>query len=288
MVIAGSLLALLCGAANAAAAALEKREAARGASAGHGLRLLAALARRGYWLLAMALSVLAWTSEAAALGLAPVPVVTTLRSAGRGGLVLAGHRWLGERFGRAELVGVALLAAGGVVTASSAVSVTHAPPPLPNSTELWLVAGAAAVTLGLARWGGALCSGSAVGVAFVATGVFTKEIGDRFVRDGAGAIVPLLATPGPWVMVALSVWAISLLQEAFLHANAATVSATSSAVSANGLIVASALLYHQRLAATGDLPWLVVGIAVSTTGAVALATGGRAKSACRAPAAPPD
>ena len=84
MVLVGSLLALLSGMLNAAAAWLEKREGMRTATARSGLRLLAALARRPAWLAAMVLSALAWVGEAASLALAPVPIVATLRNAGRG------------------------------------------------------------------------------------------------------------------------------------------------------------------------------------------------------------
>ena len=49
-----------------------------------GFRLLAVLARRPLWLLAMALSAVAWVAEAASLALAPVAVVATVRNAGRG------------------------------------------------------------------------------------------------------------------------------------------------------------------------------------------------------------
>jgi hypothetical protein len=274
MLIVGGILALMCGLVNSAAAALEKREGLRAASDGHGFRLLAVLARRRWWLLAMALSALAWGAEAGALGLAPVPVVTTLRSAGRGGLVLAGHRWLGERFGRRELAGIVLLAAGGILTASSVASSNAASPPLSNVAELIVAVVAAVVAGGLMLGGAGPALGSAVGVLFVATGVFTKEIGDRVVRDGASAVTGLLATPGPWMMVALSVWAISLLQGAFLRANAATVSAASTTVSANGLIVAGVILYHEPLAAGADIIPLAMGVLLSALGAVALAGAG--------------
>lgn len=272
MLIVGSLLALVCGLANSAAAALEKREIMRIADKrGSRLRLLAVLVRRRWWLLAMALSVLAWTAEAGALGLAPVPLVTTLRSAGRGALVVAGHRWLGEHFGRVELAAVVLLAAGGALTASSVASTSAAAPPLSNIAELLVAATAAVLAGALARSRSGVVVGSAVGVLFVATGVFTKEIGDRVVRDGAGAIMGALATPGPWVMIALSVWAIVLLQGAFMRANAATVSAASTTVSANGLIVAGVVLYHEPLAAGTNIVPLLIGIVVSALGAVALA-----------------
>jgi hypothetical protein len=271
MLIAGSLLALVCGVANSAATALEKRESVRAGDGRRGLRLLGTLVRRRWWLLAMALSVLAWVSEAGALGLAPVPVVTTLRGTGRGGLVLAGHRWLGERFGRRELAGVALLAVGGILTASSVTGGSSAERPLSNLTEVAVAVAVVAVMVLLRRAHSGLLVGSGVGVAFVATGLFTKEIGDRVVREGSSAILPLLATPGPWLMVGLSLWAIALLQHAFRVANAASVSAASTAVSANGLIVASAVLYARPLATGAALGVLVTGIVTSTVGAVALA-----------------
>lgn len=274
MLIAGALLALVCGLGNSGAAALEKREMVRGAPSGHGVRVLAGLARRPWWLFAMALSLLAWVAEAGALGLAPVPVVTTLRTLGRAGLVVAGHRWLGERFGRWELTGVALLAVGGILTASSVASANAAAKPLSDLTELLVALVCAAVAGGLALRGSGLELGSAVGVLFVATGVFTKEIGDRVVRDGISAITGLLATPGPWLMVILSVWAISLLQHAFSRSNAATVSAASTTISANGLIAAGVALYHEPLARGADIVPLLIGIVVSALGAVALAVRG--------------
>src|SRR5579875_578327 len=105
MFFLGGAFALICGLANSAAAALEKREKMRIGTGSRGLALLAILVRRPWWLLAMALSLLAWGAEAASLGLVAVPVVTSLRSLGRGGLVVIGHRWLGERFERLELTG---------------------------------------------------------------------------------------------------------------------------------------------------------------------------------------
>lgn len=270
MLIIGSLLALLCGLANSAAAALEKREVMRGGNSSGGFRRLAALARRGWWMVAMALSLLAWCAEAGALGLAPVPLVTTLRSAGRGGLVVAGHRWLGERFRRVELAAIALLAAGGILTASSVASTNAAAPPLSDITELLVALAATLLVAVLGRSRRGLVLGAAVGVLFIATGVFTKEIGDRIVRDGAAGVLPLLLTPGPWLSVAFSVWAFSLLATAFERANTATVSATTTTVSANGLIAAGVLLYHQPLAASSMTVPLVAGLVLSAVGAVAL------------------
>jgi hypothetical protein len=267
----GSALALVCGLANSVAAALEKREMMQVGVGEHGLALLAALIRRPLWLLAMALSLLAWIAEAGSLGLVPVPVVTSLRSLGRGGLVMAGHRWLGERFTRVELTGVVLLAVGGVLVASSVITSGAAGPPLSDITEVLTAVVLAVPAALLARSRSGILKGAAVGILFVATGVFTKEIADRVVRDGAAAIPKLLATPGPWLMIALSVWSLSLIQHAFARANAASVSAASTTVSANGLITAGVLLYHEPLAHGAELVPLVLGIALSAAGAVALA-----------------
>src|SRR5579863_1798071 len=138
MFFLGSAFALICGLANCAAAALEKREMLNVGVGARGLALLAVLARRPWWLLAMALSLLAWIAEAGSLGLVAIPVVTSLRSLGRGGLVVIGHRWLGERFAKVELAGVILLAIGGVLVASSVITSGAASPPLSNVTEVVL------------------------------------------------------------------------------------------------------------------------------------------------------
>lgn len=273
MLIVGSLLALVCGLGNSAAAALEKREVMQVSVGGKGVALLTALLRRRWWLLAMALSVLAWVAEAGAFALAPVPVVTTLRSLGRGGLVAAGHRWLGERFGRVELAGVALLTAGGVLTASSVIASGKAAAPLSNVDEIAVAVAVAAIAGALSLSDNGLVLGSAVGVLFVATGVFTKEIGDAIAREGLASGVPtLLATPGPYLMIVLSAWAIAMLQHALRRANAASVSAANTTVSANGLIIAGLILYDERLATGIDVVLLVVGVLLSALGGVALAS----------------
>ncbi|MGH2872000.1 MAG: hypothetical protein ACRDL5_06010 [Solirubrobacteraceae bacterium] len=271
MLIAGALLSVVCGLANSAAALLEKREMLHAGTGRRGLALLVLLARRPWWLVAMGFSVIAWASETAALGLAPVPVVTTLRSAGRGGLVIAGHQWLDEHFGRLELVALVLLTAGGILTAVSAA--THpVAAPLSIADELLIAAISVALTVILARGRHSLGLGSAVGVLFVATGIYGKEIGDRIVRDGSSALTALLVTPGPWLMIVLGLWAISLLQHALTRANAASVAAVTTTISSNGLIAAGALLYHQPVASGTTVIPLVLGLIVSALGAAALAT----------------
>ncbi len=272
MLIAGIILALVCGLANAAAAAIEKRESVR-LRGRNGVRLLAQLLRRGWWLMAMGLSVLAWVSEAAALALAPVAVVATLRSTGRGGLVLVGARWLGERFTRRELVGVVLLAVGGVVVAIFAGGAGPPERPLSNAVELELAGAILVLTLILRLSRRGIVAGAAVGVLYAATGIYTKEIGDRFARVGLHAVVGLAASPGPWLMIAMSVWAISVTQAAFRRANAASVSAASTTVAGLGLIFISAGVYSRPLAAVSSAVPFALGLVLSAAGAVLLAVG---------------
>lgn len=272
MLIAGSLFALLCGVANAAAAAIEKRESVR-APGGAGLRLLSQLVRRGWWLVAMGLSVVGWVSEAAGLALAPVSVVASLRSTGRGGLVLIGHRWLGERFTRRELIGVGLLAVGGLVVALSAGG--NGPPemPLSNLVEVELGAAVVGITLLLRLSRRGVVAGAAVGVLYAATGIYTKEIGDRVARLAWGAVPGLALSPGPWIMIGVSVWAIGVTQRAFRRANAASVSAASTTVSGLGLILLSAVLYKRRLVPLSLVAPFAFGLLMSVVGALLLAVG---------------
>lgn len=279
MFLLGSALALICGLANSAAAALEKYVMLHVGMGERGLALLALLVRKPLWLIAMALSLLAWTAEAGSLALVPVPVVTSLRSLGRGGLIVFGHRWLGERFARIELAGVIMLAIGGVLVASSVITSGAAKPPLGDGTEVIVAVALALPAAALARASSGVLMGAAVGILFVATAVFTKEISDRFVRHGVPGVIHVLLTPGPWLMIALSVWSISLMQRALTRANAASVSAATTTVSNSGLIIAGVVLYGEPLAHGSDLVPLIAGIVVSTLGAVAL--GGREINALR-------
>ncbi len=294
MLVIGSLLALLSGVFNAAAAALEKREGMRTGLGRTGFGLLAALARRPAWLLAMALSALAWVGEAASLALAPVPVTATLRNAGRGLLVVGGARWLKERFTVPELVGVILASAGGVITAISVVNSEVPRRLLSNRTQLVVGAScmlAAFLVAALSRWlagegrrrqakGAAvspgrgkvagLVMGAAVGVLYAGTGIFTKEVGDRFAVYGLGGLKAVLLSTGTWMMVVMAVWAQSLIQQAFRHANAASVSAVNACLASLGLIGAGFALYGEALPQGPDAVLLVLGICISLGGAALL------------------
>ncbi|MGD0811604.1 MAG: hypothetical protein ABSA91_18130 [Acidimicrobiales bacterium] len=283
MLVIGSLLALISGMFNAGAAALEKREGMRSGTGDEGFRLLAVLARRPLWLLAMALSALAWVGEAASLALAPVAVVATVRNAGRGLLVVGGGRWLDEHFTRLELAGVALASTGGALTTLSAAHTAVTRRPLSNLSEL-AVGLTCLVAAGAVAWCGTLlaagdpgrtrasgvATGAAVGLLFAGTGVFTKEIGDRFALYGARGLPSVAASSGLWLMLAMAAWSQSLLQQAFRKANAATVSAANTSVASLGLIGAGFALYGQAVPRGADAVALVGGIAVSLTGTAML------------------
>jgi hypothetical protein len=71
-------------------------------------------------------------------------------------------------------------------------------------------------------------------------------------------------------MVMMAVWAQSLIQQAFRHANAASVSAVNACVASLGLIGAGFALYGEKLPKGTDAVLLVAGIVVSLGGAALL------------------
>ena len=245
--------------------------------------MLAGLARRPLWLVAMALSALAWSAEAASLTLAPLPVVATVRNAGRGLLVVGGGRWLEEHFSRLEVAGVVLASGGGALTTASVAHTGVTRRPLSNLTELAVglscLVGAGAVTWCASWFAGSdpararasgVTTGAAVGLLFAATGVFTKEIGDRFAIKGASALASVVTSAGLWLMLTMAVWSQGLLQQGFRNANAATVSAANASVASLGLIGAGFALYGQVVPTGTGAVALVGGIAVSLTGTAML------------------
>jgi hypothetical protein len=294
MLIAGSILALASGMMMALAAALEKREGMRTALSRKGFSLLAALSRRPIWVAGVLASALGWVLEAAALTLSPVPVVATLRNAGRGVLVPFGGRWLEERFSAAELAGVVLTAVGGTVTALGSAGSSIVRKPLSNFTLLEVAAGCAllaALVAGLSRWlapdvvpgaettGGerrrsraaGIAAGAAVGLLFAGTGVYTKEIGDRIALYGLGGLGASFASASPYLMVASTVWAQSILQQAFRRANAASVASANATVASTGLIAAGFALYGEHVSGGFGAVALAGGIFVATIGTIMLA-----------------
>src|SRR2546425_3532542 len=125
---AGAALAVLAGLGYNAAAAVEKREAIEVTP--QISQILFALARRRLWLAANLLAIVAWTAQVAALALAPIALVMPLMGAGAALLVALGVRWLGERFGKLELLAIASAGVGAAVAASAVAGSPVAPAPL--------------------------------------------------------------------------------------------------------------------------------------------------------------
>jgi drug/metabolite transporter (DMT)-like permease len=270
MLVAGILLCLFSGLAIALAAALEKREGMAVAGDLQRFRLLAALVRRPWWLVAMGVSVAAWVAQAGGLALVPIAAAATLLAAGRALLVVLGIRWLGERFGGWELSGVGLATVGAVAAATTAGGQTTRPE-LSNGVQLAVGAAALVIAVAVTRRSNGVALGVGAGVLFAATSVYTKEIGDRVAIHGLSGIELIAASPSLWVMLAFTVLAQSYLQTAFRKANAATVSATNAAVSMNGLIVCGFVLYHEPFPSGAAGAVLVLGILASAAGASLLA-----------------
>lgn len=305
MLLAGSLVALVSGTLMALAAALEKREGMRTALSVKGFTLLAALVRRPIWVAGILTSALGWVLEAAALAMAPVSVVATLRNAGRGMLVPFGWRWLGERFSRVELGGVVLTILGGTITAFGSTGASIVRAPLGDLTLVEVAGGCALVAGAVAAasrvlagdllpgsaktfferrrsQAAGIAAGASVGVLFAGTGIYTKEIGDRVALHGLAGLASAFATPSPYLMVASTVWAQSILQQAFRRANAASVASANASVASSGLIAAGFALYGQHM--SGSLGAIAVfgGIVLATVGTVMLAASRPAVSAAAA------
>jgi hypothetical protein len=134
--IASAAVAAACFDGGLAVQALDARQV----PAEYGLRpsLLTRLVRRRRWLAGTALAFAGWPFHLLALGLAPLSLVQPTLALGLVLLLYLGHRHLGERVGRAELIAVA-----GVVGAV-AVLAWAAPP------ETTHHAGTTRVVLGLA------------------------------------------------------------------------------------------------------------------------------------------
>jgi hypothetical protein len=118
--VASAAVAAACFDGGLAIQALDAREVPKE----HGLhpKLLMRLVRRRRWVLATALAFAGWPFHLLALGLAPLSLVQPTLALGLVLLLFLGHRLLGERIGRAEI-----LAVGGIVGAV-AVLAWAAPP----------------------------------------------------------------------------------------------------------------------------------------------------------------
>jgi drug/metabolite transporter (DMT)-like permease len=117
----GLLLAICAAACYDGAIALQAAEARKvRIDASLHPRLLVRLARRPRWLAALALDGIGWPFQLAALALVPLTVVQPALALGLVLLLILGDRILGERPGRGDLAGVALLIGGVALLAAAA------------------------------------------------------------------------------------------------------------------------------------------------------------------------
>ena len=271
MVILGGLLALVAGVGYNSSAAVQKREAVAVDSSVTVPRLLPALIRRKMWIAASFLDLLAWLAQVVALALAPIALVIPVMGLGAALLVVLGMRWLGERFRREEVWGIALVAVGATAAAVAAGNSSVARAPLPFGDQIAIGGGAIAVAVVLARSRTGIAYGTAAGALYAATAIYTKEVGDRFAVNGTGAIPRLLASPTPWLLAVMALIALALVQAGFQRANAASVVAAMTAVDTVGPILAGFFLYHENFPSGAAGPVLAVGIAAAVFGATLLA-----------------
>src|SRR5205085_75160 len=78
----------------------------------------------------------------------------------------------------------------------------------------------------------------AAGIVFVVTSLLSKEVGDRFAAEGSHAVLALLGSPTPWLLAAAAFVGTTFEQRGFQRANAASVSAVTSAVDIGGTVAA--------------------------------------------------
>ena len=282
----GIVSALIAGLGFGVTAAVQKREAVMVSAP---LRtLLPTLAKRPPWIAASVGGVVAWVAQVIALARAPIAVVMPFLALGTALLVVLGVRWLGERFVLGELTAVAALTIGAVVTAVSAGADRTSAASLSVWTQVWIVAiglGVGAVLIGLSsRTAAGIGAASAAGAAFVVTSLLSKEVGDRFVVQGMHALPSLLASPTPWLLAVAGFTGATFEQRGFQRANAATVSAVTTAVDICGTVGFGAFLYREHLPPGLRGAGVVAGLLVTLAG---LAQLGRSHRAVRGPGVGP-
>jgi len=194
--VLGVALACLASTLFNAAIAIQALEA-RAVAPEHGLRfsLMGTLARRRRWRVGIAVQVLAFPIQTAALLLAPLTAVQPADAAGLLLLLYLGSRSLGERVGRTEILAVVSIVAGivGLALAAPKRQVTHV-----EASEVWLpLAGVAIVALApyaVRRWRG---TGSRLvvvgaGFAFALSAFAMKLVADAISRNAWGALAVVL------------------------------------------------------------------------------------------------
>lgn len=273
MVVAGALIAVATGVAYNLGAALQKREAVE-VSVGT-KHLLAALAKRKAWLAATALSTFAWVGQVAALALAPVALVVPLLPTGSAVLVVLGVRFLHERFKTPELVGVGLVAIGAAAAGAAEAGSTASHTPLRFTVQILILVVAAVCALSVLRWRSGVAYGAASGFGFAAVAIYSKEIGDAFADRGFAAVPHLLGNPAPYLLLGVSIGALSLLQAGFQRGNAASVMAALSVPESIGPLIAGFWLYHEKYPNGPAAVILPAGLACAIGGSTLLARHGR-------------
>ena len=273
MVLVGAAVAVVTGIAYNAGAALQKREAVQVETGAK--NLLGTLAKRKAWVAATALSTVAWIGQVVALALAPVALVVPLLSIGSAVLVVAGVRWLHERFHASELAGVALVVIGAATAGASESGSSVSRAGVPFAWQ-FAVAGIAIVSAAIVlRWRTGSSYGAAAGLGFAAVAIYSKELGDRLADHGLRALPRLLASPTPWLLLAISIGALSLLQAGFQRANAASVMAALTVPEAIGPLIAGFALYHEPYPHGARAFVLPLGLACAIAGSAMLALHGR-------------
>ena len=260
------VLALGAGLCYATAAVVQQRVAAQQPSElSLSVRLIVQLARRPLWLAGIAVDILAYLMEAAALGVGSVVVVGPLLASGLlFALPFASFR-TGRRVTRREMIPALMVTAGlalYVGVGAPGGNASHA------SHLDWTIAGAG-VTLGagVAVFFGrrtqepgrrAVYYGLATGIVYSLTAVLTKATVDRIGSD----VYPILSHWQLYALLIASAVGLVLNQSAF---QAGHVAASLPVISVTNPVLSSTmgiLLFGEHLDAHGVAAWVVAGGAI--------------------------
>ena len=256
--VAGLLLSILSAAAMAVGNLLEKQavDAMAALSARRAGRMLKALLSNRRWLSGFVVSLVGLGLQVLAFALAPLAVVQSANGAGLVLVVLGSRVVLKERLTGRELGGLVLVVAGVVLvgaslgTSGSTVGISG------SAGRVVLVAvvsaAAGAVALGAAR----TLPRAEPGIAFgVGSGLFygvaslgTKGASTVVVRHGVlGSVVPLLASPYPYLFVAASLLGLLAFQTGLQRARVGVVAPLSGVVSSTYVVAVGMALFSEPL-----------------------------------------
>ena len=199
-----------------------RREAA---GKGVGLGLLAKLALRPLWLAGLAVETVSFLLEVYALSVAPVALVAPVMAMDMVVFALLARRFLGERISRTGFGGIGAMVVGILLLAYAfEVDADVGHPATEGQLLAFLVLGLVfALTAGLVAdrsskrgrvTSSALGFGLAAGVSYAIA--VARHPADRPVRQraasGEAAVIDLMATPTPYVLVLFSILALGLQQ----------------------------------------------------------------------------